>query len=71
MRSASSREGSYGRIVEAAVPFNACHGAGVTCKLVVSAGDGRSNGRTEAAVYDDTLGVERAGILFSSDDINA
>jgi uncharacterized SAM-binding protein YcdF (DUF218 family) len=64
---------SYGRIVEAAELYNACRRAGVTCKIVVTGGDARNHGTTEAAVYDDTLvrlGVDRADIVLEPDSMN-
>lgn len=64
---------SYGRIVEAAGLYNACHRTGATCKLVVTGGEARNNGTTEAAVYRDTLvrlGVDRADIVLEPDSMN-
>jgi uncharacterized SAM-binding protein YcdF (DUF218 family) len=64
---------SYGRIVKATELYNACRHAGETCKLVVTGGDPRDNGTSEAAVYRDTLerlGVNAADIVLEPNSMN-
>jgi uncharacterized SAM-binding protein YcdF (DUF218 family) len=46
---------SYARIVEAGELYHDCRKASEHCKVIVSGGDVRHSGTTEAAVYRDTL----------------
>jgi uncharacterized SAM-binding protein YcdF (DUF218 family) len=64
---------SYGRIVKATELYNACRRAGETCTLVVTGGDARSHGLSEAAIYRDTLerlGVNPADIVLEPNSMN-
>ena len=64
---------SYSRIVEAAALYRDCRTTGADCKIVVSGGDPRHNGESEASVYRGTLirlGIESADVLSEPDSMN-
>ncbi|WP_321939228.1 YdcF family protein [Paraburkholderia sp. J8-2] len=64
---------SYSRIVEAAALYRDCRMTGADCKVIVSGGDPRHNGESEASVYRAALlrlGVKSADVLSEPDSMN-
>ncbi|KWN14701.1 hypothetical protein WT83_16550 [Burkholderia territorii] len=64
---------SYPRIVEVAALYGNCRKTGADCKVVVSGGDARHNGESEASVYRSTLirlGINPADVLREPDSMN-
>ncbi|KWA08205.1 YdcF family protein [Burkholderia territorii] len=64
---------SYPRIVKAAELYNECRKTGADCKVVVSGGDARNSGESEASVYRSALirlGIDPAGVLLEPDSMN-
>lgn len=64
---------AYGRIDKAAALYHACREAGRACRVEVSGGDARYNGRSEAVVYADalrSLGVDAADLMLEGRSMN-
>lgn len=64
---------SYGRIVKAAELYSACRYTGATCKLIVTGGDARDSGASEASVYSGPLirlGVDATDIVLEPNSMN-
>jgi uncharacterized SAM-binding protein YcdF (DUF218 family) len=61
------------RLVESYALYRECKQTGNDCKLIVSGGDGSHVGKSEAAVYGDTLlrmGVSRDDLMLESRSLN-
>ncbi|MFK0380308.1 YdcF family protein [Pandoraea sp. NPDC090278] len=64
---------SYARIVRAAELYNECRQTRATCKIIVSGGDAKKNGESEASVYAVALtriGVDTADIIHEQKSMN-
>ena len=64
---------AYGRVAKTVMLYRSCKASGMECKVIISGGDARGYGASEAAVYGDDLqklGVSPADLIMEDRSMN-